>query len=43
MLDDQESGLYPSVMFVALVIYFLQQKEKPVLPVLHEVSTSLAR
>lgn len=40
MLDDQESGLYPGIMFVAMVVYFLQQKEKPVLPVLHEVSAN---
>ena len=39
-LDDQESGLYPSIMFVAMVVYFLQQKEKSVLPVLHEVSAN---
>ena len=37
MLDDKESGLYPSLMFVAMVVYFLQQKARPVLPVLHEV------
>lgn len=36
-LDDKESGLYPSIMFIAMVIYFLQQKAMPVLPVLHEV------
>ena len=41
MLDDKESGLYPSVMFVAMVVYFLQQKAKPVLPVLHEVCESM--
>lgn len=37
MLDDKESGLYPSLMFIAMVVYFLQQKARPVLPVLHEV------
>ena len=41
MLDDKESGLYPSIMFIAMVVYFLQQKAKPVLPVLHEVCESM--
>jgi terminal uridylyltransferase len=36
-LNDQESGYYCSSMFHTMVLYFLQQREKPILPVLHEV------
>jgi terminal uridylyltransferase len=39
-LNDQESGYYCSSMFHTMVLYFLQQREKPILPVLHELSCS---
>lgn len=37
-LDDQQAGTLPAYVFGMMTVYFLQQVEPPVLPVLHEVS-----
>ena len=36
-VDQQENGHYPAHMFIVMVIHYLQQRNPPVLPVLHEV------